>query len=527
MADDWKKQWQKSGYYFSDEDMKRAEENEAFRDKIFQAKEMYANGDTEGGHALAEDARRVYNYSGGAAGNEYKPTGTGTQTGSYGTGTNRPSFDQTGGITRALNASAQAVQGYGKYVDPYAGEIATLKGQIMNRAPFSYDYETDPAYQAYKKEYTRMGQRAMDDTLAKVSARTGGLASSYAATAGNQAYGNYMAQLSDKIPELYKLAYSMYADEGDQLLQRMNLLRGLSGDAYGRYGDDYNRMMDQYGIMRQLYGDAVDMWRYGVGDWEKDRAYADEREQNEYNRKWDEAITAAKYGDYSLLAALGIDTSGMTAGKGGSGGGNYTLKGDDVTLPPVGSKIDLSTDVGKKVAAIPGAISNYLSRWDDMDAETRYIALVTSGVDTSDALRISSSGDRWQAQMALENAAGTGEEAGDMYSQLFAAGATTEEEAKRLLQQNGMKYSEANDAAKTYMGLYGNGTFGNTVGGDTMMTAISGISGEKDAVNMLEENGIMAKPLTREQWALDSGNSILKTYTDYLKAFVYEYMNGG
>ncbi len=69
------------------------------------------------------------------------------------------------------------------YVSRYQSQIDSLANGILNRPAFSYDPENDPVYQQYRDSYTRNGQRAMADTLGQVSARTGGLASSYAETA--------------------------------------------------------------------------------------------------------------------------------------------------------------------------------------------------------------------------------------------------------------------------------------------------------------------------------------------------------
>ncbi|HWP80326.1 MAG TPA: hypothetical protein VN446_06745 [Candidatus Acidoferrum sp.] len=97
----------------------------------------------------------------------------------------------------------------------YGGNIDKLLRRYLDRDPFSYDYTTDPLYQQYADQYTRLGDLAMKDTLGQVSARTGGLASSYAAAASQGAYDSYMQALAAKIPELYSLAYSMYQDEGE------------------------------------------------------------------------------------------------------------------------------------------------------------------------------------------------------------------------------------------------------------------------------------------------------------------------
>lgn len=84
----------------------------------------------------------------------------------------------------------------------------------------------------YNDMYSRHGRRAMQDTLGEVSARTGGLASSYAGAVAQETYDNYMAELSDRYPELVNAAYSMY-----QLDQSMATPQFGSGNAvHATYG---------------------------------------------------------------------------------------------------------------------------------------------------------------------------------------------------------------------------------------------------------------------------------------------------
>lgn len=123
------------------------------------------------------------------------------------------------------------------YVNQYQGAINQAANALMNRKAFTYDHNTDPMYQQYADSYTRQGQQAMEDTLAQVSARTGGLASSYAGTAAQQTYNGYMSALADKVPELRQLAYQMYMDEGDTIRQNLQMLQGLEATEYGRYRD--------------------------------------------------------------------------------------------------------------------------------------------------------------------------------------------------------------------------------------------------------------------------------------------------
>jgi len=155
-----------------------------------------------------------------------------------------------------LQDAIAGINNYGPYQSEYADQIAEALAAIQNRDPFSYDPATDPAYQAYKKQYTREGRRASEDVMGQYAAMTGGTPSTAAMTAAGQANNYYNAQMTDKIPELYRLAYDMYLNEGSQMQQNLNNLRGLDQDAYGRYGDTYNRMLQAYDVLRSADSDA-------------------------------------------------------------------------------------------------------------------------------------------------------------------------------------------------------------------------------------------------------------------------------
>lgn len=162
------------------------------------------------------------------------------------------------------SGSVQAAQDYLNGVlnkKPVAdAQLSQLYDRIMNREQFTYDLNGDALYQQYKDKYQNLGKQAMMDTMGNAAALTGGYGSSYAATAGNQAYQQYLQQLNDIVPELYQQAYNRYNQEGTDLLNRYNM-------AYGQYRD-------------------------AVGDWENERSYANTDYWNKYN---------ADYADYQNM----------------------------------------------------------------------------------------------------------------------------------------------------------------------------------------------------------------------------------
>jgi hypothetical protein len=99
------------------------------------------------------------------------------------------------------------------YYNQYDTQTKKELAEVLNRAPFSYDAASDPAYQQYLKTYLREGDNAMRDVLAQTSRNSAGLPSSYAVSAASQARNNYAAQASDKLPEMLEAAYAKYLQE--------------------------------------------------------------------------------------------------------------------------------------------------------------------------------------------------------------------------------------------------------------------------------------------------------------------------
>ncbi|MBO7739540.1 MAG: hypothetical protein J6S18_04135 [Oscillospiraceae bacterium] len=177
------------------------------------------------------------------------------------------------------------------FTDNYGQRIESLIGQIQGRDPFSYNAESDPLFQQYQETYTREGNRAMNDTLASLASGAGGM-NSYAVTAAQQANNNYMAQLSDRIPELQQLAYEMYMQDFDDQVTELNLLRGLGETEYNRYRDDRNdylsernaayqqylddieRQMANMGLLQDMDANQYNRYRDTMSDWRNDRDFA-------------------------------------------------------------------------------------------------------------------------------------------------------------------------------------------------------------------------------------------------------------
>ena len=164
-----------------------------------------------------------------------------------------------------------------KYSSNYTSAIKDNLTKVMSNGRFSYNADSDKLFGQYKDSYEKAGRKAMEDTVGNASLLTGGYANSYAVTAGQQAYNEYMQKLSDKIPELEQRAYERYRDDEDSAYRRLGTLMELENTDYGRYRDE----VGDYNANRQFeYNKSKDEIA------QKNRDQEFEREKFESDRKY-------------------------------------------------------------------------------------------------------------------------------------------------------------------------------------------------------------------------------------------------
>lgn len=135
------------------------------------------------------------------------------------------------------------------YNSEYMDQLNALARQLTS---MNYDDWTKGSqYQALADRYGASGRMSMQDVLGQVASRTGGLASSYATTAAQQQYNQYMAQLEE-------VARQLYSQERGDMMDSASLYRNLANDEYDRYRDslsDYNaRLKAAQSAARSAYG---------------------------------------------------------------------------------------------------------------------------------------------------------------------------------------------------------------------------------------------------------------------------------
>lgn len=113
----------------------------------------------------------------------------------------------------------------------------------LGRDEFKFDVNEDALYSQLKDVYASQAKLAAEDATARATALTGGYGSTYAATAGSQAYNEHMKGLEDAIPDLYGAALDRYTAKGDQMLSDISLL-----------ASDYNKYLNDLGIEQSAQG---------------------------------------------------------------------------------------------------------------------------------------------------------------------------------------------------------------------------------------------------------------------------------
>lgn len=272
----------------------------------------YAEGDKAGqqaAHDAAEKIRAKYDYSGGVDGSEYIKLGTGAS----------PAKADTSWLDKLGESS---------YNYDQSGQISAKLDALLNRTPFSYDAASDPLYQQYRKQYTREADRSAEDVLGKTAVMTGGMPSTAAVAASQQASDYQMSQMTDKIPELQQLAYSMYQNGLNADRADLNTLIGLEDNNYNRWLADRNYL---YQLARDQVGDqqTADALAYQKQqdkmnyDYQKERdAIEDARYDAEWQYKLQQAAAQA-----ASKSSGGSSRRASGSGTGGSAGGTMDYEG--------------------------------------------------------------------------------------------------------------------------------------------------------------------------------------------------------
>ena len=155
---------------------------------------------------------------------------------------------------------------------------------------FSYNPETDPNYQAYLKLAKENAGLAMQDTLAKASAMTGGYSNSNAQLAGQKVYNQHLSEAEGRVGDYYAMALDAFNTNQNTLLNQIELAwaaedrdkqNALLKAEYG----DYSGLVD-LGVSQE----AVDKYKANA-DWATQYA----KDSAAYEKAWKLAEATGDY----------------------------------------------------------------------------------------------------------------------------------------------------------------------------------------------------------------------------------------
>ena len=159
---------------------------------------------------------------------------------------------------------------YADYL-PKTQQVNAGLDALQGAGAFAYDVNKDPSYQALYKQALREADRQTRDTMGAYAAMTGGVPSTAAVSAAQQA-GNYeRSKLNDAIPTLYQNAYSRWLQGQENERANVNLLAGLDSQAAQESLQRQQFAADQAAqaaaLERQKQLDAMDRWaQLGTAD---------------------------------------------------------------------------------------------------------------------------------------------------------------------------------------------------------------------------------------------------------------------
>lgn len=304
----------------------------------------------------------------------------------------------------------------------YDSEMRALIDQILNSN--LADWKQGDQYAALKDQYAANGEMGMNDLLGQVSSRTGGLASSYAASVANQEYNDWMSKLEQAAREMYQ------QDRSDKL-NSLGMLSDAYDREYGEYGDKLNQWNTDRNFAYQQAQDALaNQWKQKEWDYNMS--------QDEWNKAAQQADMMASYGDFSGYKALGYtdsqinqmrqayqiaQTAKTKSGRSGSSGGKKS--GDS------GMKLSVAKDNAKQgifTQDVLDALHN--AGYSDEYLESAYGYEQPSAAGSGN---VPNFGDLKRSIQTLV-AQGSGDRAFQLYNQYFDSLSTKQqEELNRML----------------------------------------------------------------------------------------------
>lgn len=126
----------------------------------------------------------------------------------------------------------------------HSDDVERMKSEIENREKFEYDVDNDQLFQQALASAMNSGKTAMQDTIGQASALTGGYGSTYATSAGNQAYNAFIEDAYNNLPEYYNMALQAYQMEGEEMYKQLGMYMDMDNTEYSRLVSGFTTGLD-------------------------------------------------------------------------------------------------------------------------------------------------------------------------------------------------------------------------------------------------------------------------------------------
>ena len=191
-------------------------------------------------------------------------------------------FASSTAYQEAMNYTNGLLQQLSSGRTSYTDQIKGLMNEIQNREDFQYDVNSDTLFQQALSSAMSSGQTAMQDTIGQASALTGGYGSTYATSAGNQAYNAYIQDAYNNLPEYYQMALEAYQMEGEEMYRQLGMLQDADASEYQRMYDSWSA---NFANAQNMYSQEYGQWHDSVNN-----AYNSANLQlNEYGQLYENA----------------------------------------------------------------------------------------------------------------------------------------------------------------------------------------------------------------------------------------------
>lgn len=247
-----------------------------------------------------------------------------------------PTYEKSEALQNAIAKRDSLENGDQEIYQKYADPIQNAIDQVSKYSEFKYDVESDPIWNSIKSQYQRNATMGMREAMGDAANLTGGYGSSYSQQAGQQAYQNQIAGMTDIIPELQNSALNVFQANQNGALNQLGAIDGLMENELNNWRSNrayfYQKVNDMSEQEFNEYLTQIQQWNTDRSFWNdyRNNAIANQqwaRQMQAENVKWRQELMY-DYVNLGVNSALKVADLGLDAASLGVQAGNSLLDYD-------------------------------------------------------------------------------------------------------------------------------------------------------------------------------------------------------